>query len=220
MEISLTEENYLKAIYKLQAENAEVTTNQLSSHLNCKAASVTDMLRKLALKKLIKYQKYQGVSLISKGEKIAISVIRKHRLWEVFLTEKLNFTWDEVHEIAEQLEHIQSDKLIERLDIFLGRPKADPHGDLIPNADGKFAIQKSKPLSEFSNTGDFVITGVEQQSKIFLNTLSAMGIAMGEKIVLKSKNNFDNSMQIKSSAKKTIFISDKIAANILVKPVK
>src|SRR3984885_5178673 len=144
---TFTEENYLKAIYHLSHESGSVSTNQIAAALNTKAASVTDMLKKLADKALINYEKYQGVTLTSAGQKIALHIIRKHRLWEYFLVEKLNFKWDEVHEMAEEMEHISSVELIDRLDKFMDYPKHDPHGDPIPDSDGKFKVHDLKPVS-------------------------------------------------------------------------
>ena len=145
---TLTEENYLKAIYKLHEDKPDkINTNAIAGLVDTAPASVTDMLRKLADKKLIRYAKYQGVSLTATGKKAAVSVIRKHRLWELFLVEKLGYSWDEVHEIAEQLEHIHSDSLVSRLSTFLGNPRMDPHGDPIPDENGNFHSRKSIPLS-------------------------------------------------------------------------
>ena len=218
MEISLTEENYVKAIFAIQSTNEGegVSTNELSRQLNNKAASVTDMLKKLSDKKLIQYQKYHGVSLTSKGEKMALEVIRKHRLWEVFLTEKLNFKWDEVHDIAEQLEHIKSPELIERLDTFLGCPKVDPHGDPIPNSKGLLMPSKSKTLSRFKTKGQYIFTGVTEHSKTFLQYLSSIGLKIGDLIQVQDINLFDQTMQVKINKNKSAFFSDKISSNILV----
>src|SRR5471030_1303396 len=144
---TLAEENYLKSIYHLSLDTGNVSTNQLAAQLNTKASSVTDMLKKLADKALINYTPYQGVTLTGAGEKIAINIIRKHRLWEFFLVEKLSFKWDEVHEMAEEMEHISSNELIDRLDKFMGFPKYDPHGDPIPDCDGKFKTHDLKPVS-------------------------------------------------------------------------
>ncbi|MGB5928452.1 MAG: metal-dependent transcriptional regulator, partial [Cyclobacteriaceae bacterium] len=148
---SLAEENYLKAIYHLSTEDeGNVSTNAISETLNTKPASVSDMLRKLSGKELVSYRKYQGVSLTPSGRKVALQVIRKHRLWEVFLVDKLNFNWDEVHDVAEQLEHIQSPLLIHQLDEFLGHPAYDPHGDPIPDENGGFPEKEQSPLSELT----------------------------------------------------------------------
>src|ERR1700754_3172246 len=156
---TLAEENYLKSIYHLSLQADSVSTNQLAALLNTKASSVTDMLKKLAEKTLINYTPYQGVTLTATGEKIAISIVRKHRLWEYFLVEKLSFKWDEVHEMAEELEHISSTELIDRLDQFMGYPKHDPHGDPIPDRDGKFKMHELKPVSTFNVDEAGIISG-------------------------------------------------------------
>ena len=220
MEISNTEENYLKAIYTISKLNsgAGVSTNQLSVLLMNKAGTITEMLKRLAEKKLINYQKYKGVLLSSKGEKIAVKIVRKHRLWEVFLLEKLGFKWDEVHDIAEQLEHIQSDELIDRLDLFLGKPKFDPHGDPIPDAKGQINNIKAKPLSEFSTKGNFILTGVCEHSKMFLQYISSLGLKIGDTIKVEEINKFDNSYLIKMKRKNSHFLSNKVALNLLVEP--
>jgi len=215
---SFTEENYLKAIYKLiESGGAVISTNAIAEKMSTKAASVTDMLKKLALKKLINYQKYQGVTLTAKGERTALLIIRKHRLWEMFLVEKFNFKWDEVHDVAEQLEHIQSDKLIEELDKFLNYPKADPHGDPIPDAKGKIETQQSKTLSNFTKNDTCVITGVVDHSAVFLQYLDKSGLMPGKEIRIKEAIDFDKSMQIVLNKKQTLFISNDVAKNILVK---
>lgn len=218
MLVSYTEENYLKAIFALSRlyNEQEVSTNQISDHLKNKAASVTDMLKRLADKKLIDYKPYKGVKLTDKGKKAAIKVIRKHRLWEVFLVEKLKFKWDEVHEIAEQLEHIQSDDLIQKLDNYLGNPKADPHGDPIPDASGKFFVQKSIALSMAAKKSTLVVTGVSDHSTEFLQFLSGSGISLGHQIKIEEHNNYDKSVTVKINNKRTLFLSHKAASNILV----
>ena len=169
---SFTEENYLKAIFKLSmGSNKEVSTNAIAEQLDTKASSVTDMIKKLSDKKLVKYVKYKGVSLNEKGEEIAVSIIRNHRLWEVFLVEKLDFKWDEVHEFAEELEHIKSDKLTERLDTFLGFPKYDPHGDPIPDKDGNINRHKDITIANLKINDKGVIVGVKEHSKGYLKYL-------------------------------------------------
>ncbi|MDQ3048388.1 MAG: metal-dependent transcriptional regulator [Bacteroidota bacterium] len=214
---SFTEENYLKAIYKLLEQEGEaVTTNAIAERMNTKAASVTDMLKKLSEKKLINYRKYQGVTLSSKGELIALNIIRKHRLWEMFLVEKLDFKWDEVHDVAEQLEHINSDKLIAQIDKFLNYPKVDPHGDPIPDANGKLNIQKSILLSKFQKNGNCIMTGVVDHTPSFLQFLDKTGLALGNEIKIKDVNEFDRSLQITINKKTSVFISNDVAKNILV----
>lgn len=213
---SFTEENYLKAIYKLLENETVVTTNAIAEKMSTKAASVTDMLKKLSDKKLINYQKYQGVSLTTKGEKVALNIIRKHRLWEMFLVEKLSFKWDEVHDLAEQLEHIDSDKLIAQIDKFLNYPKFDPHGDPIPDANGKFQLQKSVPLSNLKLNEHCIMTGVVDHSSAFLQYLDKSGIVLGNDIKIKEVIAFDKSLQITVNKKNTLFISNEVAKNILV----
>lgn len=218
MIISYTEENYLKAIYTLsnESEGQGVSTNRISEHLNNKAATVTDMLKRLADKKLIDYKPYKGVKLSEKGRRAAVKVIRKHRLWEVFLVEKLKFKWDEVHEIAEQLEHINSDDLIEKLDLFLGRPRFDPHGDPIPDNNGKFFNQKSVSLLQIMHKKQVVFCGVSDHSKSFLQYISGVNLNIGDALFVEEVNNYDQSVKIKINSGKTIFLSAKAASNILV----
>ena len=214
---SFTEENYLKAIYKLNEKHGDaVSTNSIAELINTKAASVTDMLKKLSDKKLINYQKYQGVTLTGKGEKVALNIIRKHRLWEMFLLEKLDFKWDEVHDLAEQLEHINSDKLIEQIDKFLNYPKFDPHGDPIPDANGKIQQQKSKSLSNYKKNDMLVMTGVVDHSAAFLQYLDRSGLALGDEIKIKDIVEFDRSLQIIINKKNPMYISNDVAKNILV----
>lgn len=222
MEISLTEENYIKAIFSItHAKNGSgVSTNELSEHLNNKAGSVTDMLKRLADKKLIHYEKYKGVLLTAKGEKTALAIVRKHRLWEVFLTQKLMFKWDEVHDIAEQLEHIKSEELIHRLDAFLGKPKFDPHGDPIPDANGHLHNLKAKPLNQLKVKGNYVFLGVTEHSKSFLQHLTSIGLKIGDTIKIENINEFDNSLKVKINKNESQFFSDKVSTHLLVEVKK
>ena len=218
MLLSFTEENYLKAIYKLRERNpSRITTNSIAGLVSTAPASVTDMLHKLAVKKLVYYERYQGVSLTSQGIKSAVSVIRKHRLWELFLVEKLGFNWDEVHEIAEQLEHIQSESLVKKLYTFLGRPKWDPHGDPIPDEQGNFHIQKTFPLANAGPNDKLVISGVVDHRVDFLQYLDKTGLSLRMKITVREITSYDSSMTIHVGGKKTIkHISAEVAKNILV----
>ena len=211
-----TEENYLKAIYKLSFQGTVVTTNAIAEKVNTAAASVTDMIKKLALKKLIMYRKYQGVSLSPKGEKVAIEIVRKHRLWEMFLVEKLKFKWDEVHEIAEELEHIKSHKLADHLDEFLGFPKTDPHGDPIPDPSGKIRNIKSKPLSEMKKRSKSTMTGVIDHSSHFLRFLDSIHLSLGDEIVVDEITGYDSSMRVRINKKSSSFLSQQVTKNILV----
>lgn len=150
MHFTTTEENYIKAIYHLQQETGNVSTNELAAELSTKPASITDMLKKLTVKKLLRYERYKGVRLSNEGEKLALAIVRKHRLWEYFLVNTLEFGWDEVHEVAEELEHISSKKLVEQLDLFLGYPKFDPHGDPIPDSQGRMVMQQQINLIDLA----------------------------------------------------------------------
>ncbi|MBS1559733.1 MAG: metal-dependent transcriptional regulator [Bacteroidetes bacterium] len=213
---SLTEENYLKAIYNLSLSGTKpVLTNELADALKTKAASATDMVKKLASKKFISYKKYYGVQLTAKGQAEALMVIRKHRLWETFLVQKLDFTWDEVHEVAEQLEHIHSKRLIEKIDSFLGYPKTDPHGDPIPNSKGKLPIQKTLGCDQLREGQQATIAAVKDSSSSLLKLLDKMGAYPGKKIKILSRENYDHSTEALLDGKK-IFLSKEVAQNILV----
>jgi DtxR family Mn-dependent transcriptional regulator len=215
--LSFTEENYLKTIYHLSDAGVNpVLTNDLADSMNTKAASATDMVKKLAAKKLISYQKYYGANLTLKGKADALMVIRKHRLWETFLVQKLSFSWDEVHEVAEQLEHIHSKTLIEKLDTFLGFPKTDPHGHPIPDPSGKIKEVKQVHLSEFPIRKKCVVRAVKNGSPSFLQYLSKIGIHIGVMLVISAKVDFDGSLEITIDNRKKIFISREAAENLLV----
>lgn len=217
--VSYTEENYLKIIYLLceRKDGNEVNTNELAEKTQTKAASVSDMLRKLADKNLINYKKYQGVTLTHEGESIALNVIRKHRLWEVFLVDKLGFGWDEIHDIAEQLEHIDSEELTIRLDKFLEFPEFDPHGDPIPNAVGKMPDMSYKKLSEIALQNEVVMMGVSVHSPSFLQYLNKTQITLGAILKVLEINEFDKSLSIELNQQSRLFISYEVAKNILVK---
>ena len=217
--MTFSEENYLKTIYHLTTLlDSEISTNAIAEKMETKASSVTDMLKKLAEKNLVHYKKYQGVSLTEQGLHSAKMIVRKHRLWEVFLVDKLDFPWDEVHDIAEQLEHIKSEKLINKLDEFLNFPTEDPHGDPIPNAEGMIVKVEKQLLSELYEKQTGVCVGVKDTSSEFLQYLDKQGIALGSKIEVISKETFDLSLKIKVNSKE-IMISNKIAANLFVKKV-
>lgn len=217
LELSQTEENYLKAIFNLSLSLSKaVSTNALAEKLDTKASSVTDMVKKLSEKKLVDYKKYQGVSLTSDGKIIAVKVIRKHRLWEVFLVKYLDFSWDEVHEIAEQLEHVKSVKLTKELDRFLEYPTHDPHGDPIPDEHGNIDYLNDTMLSSLEPNDVGVVVGVKDSSVSFLKYLDSSKIKLGSKIKIINKEVFDNSMQLEIDAVK-LSISHQIAKNLFVK---
>jgi len=221
METSFTEENYIKAIFKLEETTKlqAISTNEIAMRLSMQPATVTDMIKRLADKKIVTYKKYYGVLLTAKGKKIALDVIRKHRLWEVFLVKKLNFKWDEVHEIAEQLEHINSRELIEKLDDFLGNPKFDPHGDAIPDKEGKMRTVNSYPLSTITKKQTYVFCGVANHETRFLQYLTTLNLSLGNIIEVESINEYDSSLKIRINKKHHEFLSEQVASSILVYPV-
>jgi len=212
---SFTEENYLKVIYHLAEKSSSVQTNAIAEQIQTKPASVTDMLKKLAEKGLVDYIKYQGASLTAKGKQTAINIVRKHRLWEVFLVNKLHFKWDEVHDMAEELEHIKSVELIERLDSYLNFPKTDPHGDPIPNKHGEFEDSTFIKLTELNINDLGTITGVSEHSSPFLKHLEKLGLTLGKQITVTDKTEFDGSVELTFNNAQ-INISREIAKHILI----
>lgn len=216
--LSQTEENYLKAIYHIGTQNGQetVSTNALAENLQTTPASVNDMMKKLFSKKLINYQKYKGASLLPEGEKHALAIIRKHRLWEVFLVDTLDFRWDEVHEIAEQLEHIRSPLLIERLDSFLGNPTVDPHGDPIPDANGVIKETQKRPLSELTPGIKGIVVAVNEDNSLLLNHLDQLDIQLGSKVEVTEVMPFDGSMNVRIDHKNLRFLSRTVAENLLI----
>lgn len=215
--ISQTEENYLKAIYKIQERAGKpASTNAIAAAMSTSAASVTDMIKRLSEKDLVNYERYRGVTMTKDGQRIATTLIRKHRLWEVFLVEKLDFSWDEVHDIAEQLEHIQSDELIVRLDEYLEFPRFDPHGDPIPDADGVFTFRKQVLLGEMSANEEGVIVGVQDHTSDFLQYLDRMELTLGTEIKLLERYAYDDSVKILLGNEKEIVISKKVSQHLFI----
>ncbi len=210
-----SEEDYLKCLYHLQQGKKSVSTNEIANYLSMKPSSVSDMLKKLAEKKCVNYLKYKGSLLTKKGELIALSIIRKHRLWETFLVNKLGFSWSKVHNIAEQLEHVNSEELIDKLDHFLAYPQIDPHGDPIPQKNGTIAKLNQKLLSELKNGEEGVITGIKKGTPSLLNFLDQKNIKLGDQIQLISILEFDQSAEVVIH-KKTINLSEKICSNLLI----
>jgi len=214
--LSLTEENYLKAIYHLSAGGSKaVLTNELAEAMSTKAASATDMIKKLSAKEFISYEKYYGVNVTNKGKAEALMVIRKHRLWETFLVQKLGFNWDEVHDVAEQLEHINSPRLIEKLDEFLGYPKVDPHGDPIPDSKGKIKVQPQVPLDQLKKGYHGKIAAVKDSDSNLLKYLDKIGAKPGTMIKILGKEDYDESMEVLIDDHR-VFISKEVSHNILV----
>lgn len=220
MPLSNTEENYLKAIYKIaERENKSANTNTIAKYIGTAPASVTDMLKRLASKQLINYQKYRGVTLTTHGGREATQLIRRHRLWETFLVSKLRFSWESVHDIAEDLEHIKSDELVNRLDAFLDYPKFDPHGDPIPNAQGKFTIRNQMPISDLLPGNKAMLLGVREHETSFLQYLNELNISLGTEFTIKSFNHFDKSMNVLIDHTRETLVSDKVCQILLVKKI-
>ena len=216
MKYSASKENYIKAIFHLQQEQESVTTNALAEALQTKPASVTDMLKKLQVQELLQYEKYHGVKLRPEGKKLAMQIIRKHRLWEYFLVEKLQFGWEEVHDIAEELEHISSKKLIDRLDAFLNFPRTDPHGDPIPDIHGKMPALQQSAVSDMPVNSSGIVNGISDQSADMLELLKHKNIQMGTRLEIKKKFGADGSIEIKIRSQQPVTISEHVAKNLLV----
>jgi DtxR family Mn-dependent transcriptional regulator len=216
MKYSSSKENYIKAVFHLQQEQENVTTNALAEALQTKPASVTDMLKKLKTQKLLQYEKYRGVKLTAEGKKVAMQIIRKHRLWEFFLVEKLQFGWEEVHEIAEELEHISSKKLIDRLDAFLDFPRSDPHGDPIPDINGKMPVLQQSAVSVMPTGSTGTVNGISDQSAEMLDLLKHKNIQLGTRLEIKKKFDVDGSVEIKIRQQAPVNISRHVAENLLV----
>ena len=210
-----SEEDYLKCLYHLQQGKKNVSTNEIANYLSMKPSSVSDMLKKLAEKKCVNYLKYKGSSLTKKGKLIALSVVRKHRLWETFLVSKLGFSWSKVHNVAEQLEHVNSEELIDKLDHFLAYPQIDPHGDPIPQKNGTIAELNQKLLSELKHGEEGIITGIKKGTPSLLNFLDQKNIKLGDQIQLISILEFDQSAEV-IIHEKAINLSEKICSNLLI----
>ncbi len=218
MKLSLTEEDYLKAIYYLSDKELSkgISTNEIAKRIDLSAASVSDMIKKLSQKGVVHYVKYQGVTLTESGQKHAIYLIRKHRLWETFLVEKLKFSWDEVHEIAEQLEHIQSRKLIEKLDEFLDFPEHDPHGDPIPNEKGEIIKRKRISLKNAPQQQLLKVIAVEESTPLFLKHLNKIQVNIGTQIKILEKIAYDESLEIEINQDRILMVSKEVAENIYI----
>ncbi|MGB0167178.1 MAG: metal-dependent transcriptional regulator [Luteibaculum sp.] len=215
--LSKNEEDYLKAVFHLTIDShiPEIGTNTLAEYLKVSPASANSMIKKLKAKALVKYERYGKLELTKEGREIATNLIRKHRLWETFLYKHLNFSWAEVHEVAEQLEHIRSVKLMAELDKFLGYPKFDPHGDVIPDAEGNYNVQEKKTLAEMSVGSTCKLASVKDGSVQFLQYLTELGFQLSKNIKVMEKREFDNSMTLDLEGK-TINVSKKFSENVYV----
>lgn len=213
-----TEENYLKAIYHLSSGHTDsVLTSEIAQSMSTTSASVTDMIKRLSDKNLIEYERYKGVRITRKGEKLALNIIRRHRLWEVFLTDVLHFRWDEVHPMAEELEHVSSDELVSRLDAFLGFPRVDPHGDPIPDSNGKLIAAGQQLLAEGLIATMYCVSGVNDHSSAFLQFLAKKGLKPGTTFTILEIDDYDKSMLIRFNDSSSTYISQEISKSILVR---
>jgi DtxR family Mn-dependent transcriptional regulator len=218
LKLTQSEENYLKTIFHLQQGQEAVSTNAVADYMQTRAASVTDMLKKLNAKKLLHYKPYYGFYLSAEGKKLATHIIRRHRLWEVFLSHKLKFSWDEVHSLAEELEHVSSKKLIDKLDEYLGYPPVDPHGDPIPDSNGKLKPANQLNLTDLPENEPAQVVSVTDQSKKMLDDLTEKNIAIGTRIEIRKRSLFDQSMQVKIK-NKHITLTAQLARHLFVKKI-
>jgi len=216
MNFTTSEENYIKCIYHLQQETGTVNTNSLAAEMHTRPASVTDMVKKLKAKKMLQYEPYKGFKLSEAGKKAALDVVRKHRLWEFFLVEKLKFDWDKVHSIAEELEHISSNELVHRLEIFLGSPSFDPHGDPIPDKNGKIPVISQLCLSDIPVKQTVTVSSVSNQTAQMLEMLKHYKITLGTQLMVLKKFEFDGSLEIKVLKQAACIISEQVAKNVFV----
>ena len=216
MNFSVSEENYIKGIYHLQQQKDTVTTNSLANELQTRPASVSDMLKKLQIKKLLEYEKYRGFRLNASGNKVALNIVRRHRLWEYFLVTKLGFEWDKVHAIAEELEHVSSPELIQRLDNFLNYPQTDPHGDPIPDMNGKIPVIKQVSIADVPVKKNVVVSSVSNQSAEMLELLDHYHVGIGTPLKVNMRFSFDGSVEIKVLKHAACIISQQVAKNIFV----
>ena len=216
MKFSVSEENYIKNIFHLQQQSELVNTNSLANELQTKPASVTDMLKKLQIKNLLDYEKYKGFRLSTKGNKVAINIVRRHRLWEYFLVAKLGFEWDKVHAIAEELEHVSNQELIQKLDSFLNYPQTDPHGDPIPDGDGKIPVIRQLCIADVIEKKKVIVSSVANQSPAMLELLNHYHINIGTELKINQRFSFDESIEIKVGKYAVCVISNPVAKNIFV----
>lgn len=216
---SSAEENYIKAIFGISAKTGKgASTTAIAQRLETKASSVTDMVKRLSEKGLADHRPYYGVSLTDAGRRVAIDTIRKHRLWETFLVSHLNYRWDEVHELAEQLEHIRSEDLIDRLDRYMGFPKFDPHGDPIPDREGNITdVAGALPLTEVPKGTLVHIVGVKDSSPEFLKLLDGLGLKLGSQLTVDRRFDYDNSLEVSSRFRTGMLLNEKVCGNLTVK---
>lgn len=213
---SLTEENYIKSIYSLSQVSGEVFVSELAKKLAVKQPTVNSMVKKLAAKKIVAYVPYHGVKLTEKGRKEALNIIRKHRLAELFLVKVMGMGWEEVHDIAEQLEHVDSARFYARIDEMLNYPKFDPHGEPIPDANGKISEAQSTALADLKENATATIVAVTEDHKSFLDLLNVKGVQIGDRVKIIKKELFDGSITIQLKSKKNVVLTHQVAERILV----
>lgn len=215
---SNAEEDHIKAIYSITERNGKgASTNAVAQRLETKASSVTDMVKKLSDKGLVDHQPYHGVSLTKAGRKVALAIIRKHRLWETFLVRHLAYRWDQVHELAEQLEHIRSGDLIDRLDRYMGHPKFDPHGDPIPDKQGRMSGRAgARPLAEVADGASVDVVGVKESSPEFLQLLDRLGLGLGTRLKVVRRFAYDNSIEVDSRGRSGLLLNERVCGNLIV----
>lgn len=214
--LTLTEENYLKALFHLSVDQPEVSVLDLSRSLDIKMPTVNSMVKKLATKQLVEYEKYKPLRLTPEGRKFAGLIIRKHRLVEMFLVEKMGFAWDEVHEVAEQLEHVQSPKLFEKIDEILNHPTVDPHGSPIPNESGEVPVQNYIRLADAQPLTTYRFMAVGSSDDRFLRHIDYLGLKLGDKLVVQEIMDFDQSLQVQINGKEILSLSQKISQNLRI----
>lgn len=215
--LSHTEENHIKAVYHLSTEGrASVSTTELAARMNTTPASITDMIKRLSTKKLLTYERYHGVRITMEGQRTALRIIRRHRLWETFLVNKLGFTWDQVHDVAEQLEHVQSSQLVDKLDDFLGNPVTDPHGHWIPDRDGNITAPERLPLSTAPLNQHLQLQSIGDQNPAVLQYLSRIGVYIGAEVMITERRSFDGSMEVLIDNKENVTLSREVGQQLFV----
>jgi len=214
---SFTEENYLKALYALSQQEDQVSISDLSAYLEVSKPSINSMIKNLQAKGFVNYEKYKPITLTEKGREIAALVVRKHRLTEMYLVNQMGFGWEEVHNIAEQMEHIKSPALFDRMDELMGHPKTDPHGSPIPDKNGKVQAQSLTRMSECKPGQKVILVALDHSSNDFLSFLNSREIALGLEIELLAQESFDNSMIVRYSDKLNETLSGKVCERLLVR---
>lgn len=214
--LSRSEEDHLKAVHRLLQDGTTAGTKDIAERLHIKASSVTVMLKKLAQKGLLKHEPYHGVRLTAKGLGTALKLVRKHRLWETFLVQRLGFGWDEVHEVAEQLEHVSSDKLTDSLDDYLGNPAYDPHGDAIPDRNGRIRERRTQRLAVCKPGDQVRLAAVSETADGLLRLLDSRGLRIGSQLMVQEVHGYDGSVDVKPRNGAAFSLSKEVAMHLQV----